>query len=97
MPPPVRLIRAKTTSAFEAPPDADPGALTARFRELQEEQIELLHAADGLPLNQLRIASPFNERVRYNLYSCFVILPRHQERHLWQAEQALDTIRSAGR
>jgi hypothetical protein len=25
--------------------------------------------------------------VRYNLYSCFTILPRHQHRHLWQAER----------
>jgi len=25
--------------------------------------------------------------VRYNLYACFTILPRHQHRHLWQAER----------
>jgi hypothetical protein len=31
--------------------------------------------------------SPFAPGVRYNLYSTLSILPRHQERHLWQAEQ----------
>jgi len=35
----------------------------------------------------VRVTSPFNARVRYNLYACFTILPRHQHRHLWQAER----------
>jgi len=38
-------------------------------------------------LSQVRVTSPFNARVRYNLYACFTILPRHQHRHLWQAER----------
>jgi hypothetical protein len=33
------------------------------------------------------VQSPFNEKVKYNLYSCLTILPPHQHRHLWQAEQ----------
>ena len=32
--------------------------------------------------------SPFNERVRYSVYSALTILAVHQHRHLWQAEQA---------
>jgi hypothetical protein len=36
----------------------------------------------------VRITSPFNERVRYNVYSALTILAVHQHRHLWQAEQA---------
>ena len=51
------------------------------------EQIALTESADGLPLQALRIVSPFAPGVRYNLYSTLSILPRHQERHLWQAEQ----------
>ncbi len=27
-------------------------------------------------------------RLRYNTYACLTILPRHDHRHLWQAEQA---------
>jgi len=47
---------------------------------------ECLVAADGLPLSHVRISSPFNPRLRYDLYACFTILPRHPHRHLWQAE-----------
>ena len=38
-------------------------------------------------LGRLWIISPFDARIRYNAYACLTILPRHQHRHLWQAEQ----------
>src|SRR5256885_15849937 len=57
------------------------------FDRLQAAQLDCLAQADGLPLSQVRVTSPFNASVRYNLYACFTILPRHQHRHLWQAER----------
>ena len=33
------------------------------------------------------MTSPFNARMRYNLYAGFSTLPRHQHRHLQQAER----------
>ena len=42
----------------------------------------------------VKITSPFNPRLRYNLYACLTILPPHQERHIWQAEQVLERLRS---
>jgi len=66
-----------------------PGAIAeirATFESLQAEQIAILQAADGLPLQKVRINSPFDPRVRYNLFSALTILLRHQHRHLWQAE-----------
>jgi hypothetical protein len=92
MPPPVRWVRARTSEPFRPVPVGTAAELVARFDELQAEQISCLRAADGLPLNSIRIPSPFNSRVRYNAYSCFVILPRHQHRHLWQAEQVATTL-----
>jgi hypothetical protein len=92
MPPPVRWVRARTSEPFRPVPVGTPTELVARFDELQAEQIRCLRAADGLPLNSIRIPSPFNARARYNAYSCFVILPRHQHRHLWQAEQVARTL-----
>ena len=58
-----------------------------RFDYLQGELLVRIDRAEGLPLEQLRIASPFNARLKYNLYSAFRLLPVHQRRHLWQAEQ----------
>jgi hypothetical protein len=92
MPPPVRFIRMKTAAPFVPSGHPPPPELVARFRELQEEQVGCLEEADGLPLHRLRIVSPFDPRVRYNLYSCFVILPRHQHRHLWQAERVAEEL-----
>ena len=82
-----RFGRASTAPAF-VPSGALPrDHLLAEFDRLQEEQISLALQAEGLPLGQVKIASPFDPRVRYNLYSCFVILPRHQRRHVEQAER----------
>jgi hypothetical protein len=64
-----------------------PSILIEEFDRLQTAQLESVARADGLPLEQVRMTSPLNARVRYNLYSCFTILPRHQHRHLWQAER----------
>lgn len=86
MGPPVRL-RTKTLPAFVPTVTAPAEELVAEFERLQDLQMAQLRAADGLPLGRVRITSPFNARVRYNLYSCFAILARHQHRHLWQAQQ----------
>lgn len=95
LPPPVR-IRFRTTAPFlpEAARPAD--QLIAEFETLQAAQVELLQAADGIPLAKVRIASPFSARVRYNLFSCFSVLPPHQHRHLWQAEQAVVSAHLGG-
>lgn len=86
MGPPVRL-RTRTVAAFVPESVAPPAELVAEFEHWQDALMALLHASSGLPLGQVWIASPFNARLRYNLYACFGILVRHQHRHLWQAEQ----------
>jgi hypothetical protein len=86
MPPPVRM-RVKTTAAFVPTANEPRDAVVAEFRRLQAEQIASVRDADGLPLGRVRIPSPFRSSVRYNLYSALTILPAHQHRHLWQAEQ----------
>ena len=95
MPPPVRLMRVKTTPSFVPLPDGDPTAMLAEFARLQNDQLGCVAAADGLAIDSVIITSPIDGRARYNLFSAFGILPRHQHRHLWQAEQAL--ARRAGR
>lgn len=88
MAPPVRLMRARTGAGFVPTGNVAPAELLARFDRLQEEQLACLADADGLDLQRLRIRSPFDGRASYNLYAAFSILPRHQERHIWQAERA---------
>jgi hypothetical protein len=86
MGPPVR-VRLKTIARFLPQSAAAPAVLVEEFDRLQTAQLDCLAQGDGLPLSHVRIKSPFNARLRYNLYACFTILPRHQHRHLWQAER----------
>ncbi|MDZ4674305.1 MAG: DinB family protein [Gemmatimonadota bacterium] len=86
MGPPVR-IRTRTIPSFIPAAAADQGPLVAEFERLQNAQMAALHQSDGLPLGRVRVASPFNRKVKYNLFACFGIVARHQHRHLWQAAQ----------
>lgn len=49
-------------------------------------------AAVSLPLDRIKIASPFDRRFKYNLFSFFHILLAHERRHLWQAERVKEAI-----
>lgn len=91
--PPVRF-RVRTTAPF-VPSGSEPlGTLLAAFDRLQAEQLDCVSRADGRPIQRVKITSPFNARLRYNLFACLTVLPRHQERHIWQAEQVLRRLRA---
>ncbi|HEY6361870.1 MAG TPA: DinB family protein [Vicinamibacterales bacterium] len=88
MGPPVKRKFA-TMAPFVPRSDRNSADHVAEFERLQAEQLALAREADRLPIQRVKIASPFNTRVYYNLFSALSILPRHQHRHLWQAEQVL--------
>jgi hypothetical protein len=79
----------KTTAPFVPRSHKTTADHVAEFERLQAEQLALAREADGLPIQRVKIASPFNTRLHYNVFSALSILPRHQHRHLWQAEQVL--------
>lgn len=83
-----RLARVKTTPDFV--PKLTPNRVDAlaEFDRLQDELIAITRRAEAYPLGEMKIVSPFGGRIRYNVYSALRILPRHQERHLEQAEEA---------
>lgn len=83
----LRFGRSRTAPAFVPSGVLPREHLLAEFDRLQAAQIAFARDADGLPLDRVKIASPFDARARYNLYACFLILPRHQQRHLEQAER----------
>jgi hypothetical protein len=87
MPPPVRRLKVKTPPAFVPHSPMSPEEIIAEFDRRQDEQIGWVREAEGLPITSVKIQSPFSGSARYNLFACFGILPRHQHRHLWQAEQ----------
>lgn len=80
-----RIGRVKTAAAFVPSAAADRETLIDEFDALQEEQAALARTADGLPIDRVRIVSPFGP-LRYDAFSALVVLPRHQVRHVEQAE-----------
>ena len=85
--PPYRLW-APSPAAF-VPAGVEPAAsVAAKFEELQRQLIDAVEAANGLALAEIKIAWPVYVRVKYNMFASLKILPAHQRRHLWQAEQA---------
>jgi hypothetical protein len=87
----------KTPDPF-VPATIEPKAsVLAEFDGYQRRLVELLAEANGLALSRIKIRSPFNASVRYNVYSAFRIIAAHERRHLWQAEQARDALRAAAR
>lgn len=90
--PPIRQ-RVKTTAplvpkAVRAKADA-----FGEFAGLQNKLSEVLTSARDVDVSRVKIVSPFDKRVRYNVYSAFRIVVAHQRRHLWQAEQAVAALR----
>ena len=81
-----RLGAVRTTADFMPERESPRGELVAEFDRLQTAQTEAVRGADGLPIDRVWVTSPFDSRLRYNLYSTFVILPIHQRRHVVQAE-----------
>ena len=93
LPPPVRF-RSRTSAAFLPEAGTSVDDIVETFRRLQDTLLELLRESDSLPLNRVKLRSPFNNRISYNVYSCYGIIAAHQHRHLWQAEQLMPKLAS---
>lgn len=89
-------VRSRTGEAFLPRVEESPESAVARFVALQDELRELVRRADGLALGSERISSPFQPRIRYNVYSALSIVSTHQHRHLAQAERAAAAVAGAG-
>ena len=84
----VPLPAVKTTTDFVPRGNRSRTAILSEFVQLQGALITLIQSADGLPIDKVKIVSPFGGRMKYNAYSALVIIERHEHRHLQQAEEA---------
>ena len=82
-----KLGRVKTTGGFTPRGGQTREELLSDFVRLQSDLIGLVRSADGLPIDRVKIQSPFG-KLRYNAYSALQIVAQHQHRHLQQAEEA---------
>jgi hypothetical protein len=86
--PPYRL-RVKTSAPFVPGGIAPASEVLASFDRWHDALVECVRSAEGLAVDRVRVSSPFSARVKYSVYSSLRLIPVHQRRHLWQAEQVL--------
>jgi hypothetical protein len=91
--PPPR-VRSKTPIPFEPMACGTVESVLSGFLERQQRMVATLHRCRGRAIDQVRMASPVDPRIRYSIWSSFLIVSAHQRRHLWQAEQAVQKLRS---
>lgn len=84
--PPVRL-RVKTRDEFVPVRTGTSDEALRTFEEWQDRFVAALHRAAGLALDRIEVASPYDPRLRMNLYSFLRTVPAHQRHHLWLAER----------
>jgi len=82
-------IKIKTRPMVEPHGIISASNVLADFEASQKMLNETIAKVDGLALEKIIITSPFEAKMKYNLFSCFNILASHQRRHFVQAEEAL--------
>jgi hypothetical protein len=82
--PPYRM-KTKAVASFQ--PRISGKDVLAEFLESQNTVVEAIRRCNGLDLNRMKITSPVDARLSYNAYAALKLLPAHQRRHLWQAQQ----------
>jgi hypothetical protein len=80
------------TSPFAMPAQVNASSVLPEYLAIQTKLQQKLNECEGLAIDKVKIASPFGEKISYNLYSFFLITTSHQRRHLWQAEQVRKTL-----
>jgi hypothetical protein len=82
----MRIGRVSTTPDFIPSGSFPKQLMLADFKRFQLELIGMVRESDGLAIDKVKIISPFGEKVHYDVYSTYVILHRHEDRHIKQAE-----------
>ena len=92
--PPAR-IRSKTPAPFQPVECGRIDQVIDGFLDRLERIVAALRRCRGRAIDEVKMASPVDSRVRYSVWSSFVVNAAHERRHLWQAEQAIARARAA--
>jgi hypothetical protein len=84
-----KYMESQTVDAFVPPSELDANNVLREFFELQERLRILISHVSSLPLSKIKMTSPFNKKIKYDLYSAIRIISAHELRHLDQAERAI--------
>lgn len=83
-----KLLRSKTAQSFVPNQEIQISTTLDRFYAQQRRLTDIAAKGESLRIDRVKITSPFNDRVKYNLYSALHIAAVHEHRHLDQADRA---------
>ncbi len=83
----MRIGRVRTPPPFVPTGDEPRSVISAEFERHLGAHEASVRAADGLPLHEVVVESPFSKGAKYDAYSGWVVVVRHLNRHLQQAEE----------
>ncbi len=87
-------VKTKIKGPGKVRPAADVPFSTALefFLEQQGEVRKFIHRNADLDLGKIRFRNPFIPGVRFNLATGLHVIPSHERRHIWQAQQIKDIL-----
>lgn len=91
---PSQRFKMKTSAPFIPETGTSREALLARFAGLLERVWTLTRRGTELDFAAARMESPFRAGLRYTVYSGLVVTEVHLRRHLQQAEEACEQLRT---
>jgi hypothetical protein len=86
---PKTKMKSKTTSSFNPSNSKVEPEIIQKYLEQHDQLTKTISGMKNLDLKRLRMASPINSKIKYNLGDAIRILVLHDKRHIQQAERAL--------
>ncbi|MGQ0722275.1 MAG: DinB family protein [Candidatus Eiseniibacteriota bacterium] len=86
--PPVRR-RVRAPRIFRPQPRRAGASDIAELGRLLQRAVAAMHAAKGVDLARVKVASPVSPLIRWQLGTAFQIIVAHSDRHLQQAERVM--------
>jgi hypothetical protein len=87
---PANLKKAKTFKVFFPDKSTIQNKIINEYAKSSEKLIELADKMEHLNLEKIKLSSPANILIRLNLGDPLIIIPKHDKRHLNQAERVMN-------
>jgi hypothetical protein len=89
---PTTKMKSKTTKPFNPALCKVDKDVVRKYLEQNNQLIDAISKMKNLNLQNIKMPSPINEKIKYNLGDAIKILVMHDQRHIQQAERAIRKI-----
>lgn len=87
---PKNVKKFKTFKVFDPSKSSASNSAVQNYALIMKRFIEMVKDMSGINLKKIKFSSPVNKFIRINLGDPLIFIPRHDERHLIQAERIMD-------